>query len=279
MHLVDAHNVRRFAKRLFNVAILEDAAPNTVCSRIVMTKDGVFQGFVGVDHNVQGLVLDLHELRGIVADVRRRGDDSSYRSPLVAHFGNRQRIIFDLREGIGPDLDEGIRLLRDFRAGERTNYTWKGFRCGSIETGHFRMSIRGAHELQIQHVVQLDVVDELAAAAEEPVVLLPRQLLADPTSAIGSRAHVTSLLESSETLLNEVRPASHRSTSAHSFFRGARAIHRPRKSSVRKSVLRPATQLWYHRLPERDRSLPSETRFRQRHFPGPYIERGSGDRL
>src|SRR5260370_8465794 len=87
------------------------------------------------------------------------------------------------------------------------------------------MSIRGSHELQIQQVVQLDVVDELAAAAEEPVVLLPRQLLADPTSAIGSRAHVTSLLESSETLLNEGPPASRQSPSAHFFSRAARATH------------------------------------------------------
>src|SRR5260370_29487680 len=192
-------------------------------------EDGIRDSSVtGVQTCALPILLDLHELRGIVGDLRRRRDDSSYRFPLVAHFGNRQRIIFDLREGIGPDLDEGIRLLRDFRAGERTNYTWKGFRCGSIETGHFRMSIRGAHELQIQHVVQLDVVDELAAAAEEPVVLLPRQLLADPTSAIGSRAHVTSLLESSETLLNEGPPASRQSASAPFFSRAARAtrLHR-----------------------------------------------------
>src|SRR6202040_861458 len=52
-----------------------------------------------------------------------------------------------------------------------------------------------ADELQIQHVAQLDVVNELAAPAQETVIFLPRQCFADPAPAIRSRAQVASLFD------------------------------------------------------------------------------------
>src|SRR5260370_17997087 len=67
------------------------------------------------------------------------------------------------------------------------------------------MSIRRAHKLQVQHAKKLDVVDELAAAAKEAVVLLPRQPFANPSSTIVSRAHVASLLNRPKLFLPKCR--------------------------------------------------------------------------
>src|SRR5260370_1781673 len=67
------------------------------------------------------------------------------------------------------------------------------------------MSIRRAHKLQVQHAKKLDVVEDLAAAAKEAVVLLPRQLFANPSSTIVSRAHVASLLNRQKLFLPKCR--------------------------------------------------------------------------
>src|SRR5258707_4790133 len=67
------------------------------------------------------------------------------------------------------------------------------------------MSILRAHKLQVQHAKKLDVVDELAAAAKEAVVLLPRQPFANPSSTIVSRAHVASLLNRPKLFLPKCR--------------------------------------------------------------------------
>src|SRR5260370_13966244 len=67
------------------------------------------------------------------------------------------------------------------------------------------MNIRRAQKLQVQHCKKLDVVDELAAAAKEAVVLLPRQPFANPSSTIVSRAHVASLLNRPKLFLPKCR--------------------------------------------------------------------------
>src|SRR5260370_25845354 len=67
------------------------------------------------------------------------------------------------------------------------------------------MGIRRAHKIQVQHAKKLDVVDELAAAAKEAVVLLPRQPFANASSTIVSRAHVASLLNRPKLFLPNCR--------------------------------------------------------------------------
>src|SRR5258707_14486614 len=67
------------------------------------------------------------------------------------------------------------------------------------------MSILRAHKLQVQHAKKLDVVDELAAAAKEAVVLLPRHPFANPSSTLVSRAHVASLLNRPKLFLPKCR--------------------------------------------------------------------------
>src|SRR5713226_2601084 len=53
VHLVDPDDVRRFAKRLFDVAIFEDAAPDFVCSCILVKQNGILQGLFGVNHHIE----------------------------------------------------------------------------------------------------------------------------------------------------------------------------------------------------------------------------------
>ena len=53
MHLVDTHDVSRFAKRFLDVTVFEDASPNTICSGLLVKQDGVFQGFFAVNYYLQ----------------------------------------------------------------------------------------------------------------------------------------------------------------------------------------------------------------------------------
>src|SRR5258708_30877886 len=49
VQLVDAYDVSRITKGLFDVAVLEDAAPDAIRARLVMQKDFVAESFFGVD--------------------------------------------------------------------------------------------------------------------------------------------------------------------------------------------------------------------------------------
>ncbi len=114
----------------------------------------------------------------------RSGDDSCHRLTLITHLGDSQRIIFNSRKRIRTNFDERLGLLRDFRAGQSANHTGQRFRNRSVHAHDAGMPVRGTHKVQIEHVVKLEVVNELAASAHETIVFLARKLLADPAAAL-----------------------------------------------------------------------------------------------
>ncbi len=145
---------------------------------------------------IERLVLDLQEFRGVVGHCGRLGYHRSHRLTLVANFGHCQRVIFDFGEGIRADLDKRLGLLRDL--GTRQNADNAGKRLGGrgVNTDDLRVSIGRAHESQIEHLAQLDVVGKLAASAQQAILFLARKRFAYPAfiSVVLRRAHCLVLI-------------------------------------------------------------------------------------
>ena len=122
------------------------------------------RGF-GIDHWIERLVLDLHELRSVIGQAGRFGHNRHNRLALIAYFGDGQGIVFDATAGIRTDLNEWPGLRRDLSPGERAEDTGKGQRARDINADNLGVSIGRAYESQIKHLAQLDVVGKLAAPA------------------------------------------------------------------------------------------------------------------
>ena len=84
---------------------------------------------------------------------------------------------------VGTDLNEWLGLGGDFLAGDRTHHAGQGFGGGGVHADDAGMRIGRAHEAEIEHLVQLDVVGELAAAAQQAVFLLAGKRCAYPAIA------------------------------------------------------------------------------------------------
>src|SRR4029077_7044424 len=122
----------------------------------------------------------------------------------------------------------------------RADDAGQSFGRGGVHAKQFSVSVRGAHKLQVQHVAQLDVVDELAAPPQQAAVFLAWQAFADPVAVFASRAHRCFLLGA----ITPMPLANHRSISANSFCPAARANLRLPMRVFQISALHLATRLW-----------------------------------
>ncbi len=86
---------------------------------------------------------------------------------------------------VGADLNEWLGLRGDFLAGDRAHHARECCGGGGVHADDACVRIGRAHESQIKHLVQLDVVGELAAAAEQTVFLFARKRCAYPAIACG----------------------------------------------------------------------------------------------
>ena len=76
-------------------------------------------------------------------------------------------------------------------AGQSADDAWQRLGFGDIDAGDVGVRIRRAHEDQVQHAEQLDVVDKFAFAADQARVFLALDRLADPVGglAMSCRRH------------------------------------------------------------------------------------------
>ena len=134
----------------------------------------------GIDDRVQFGVLDLHSFGGIVGEARGFCHHGRYRLTLVADLGDGHGIIADFAARIGTDLDERLGLGGNLLAGNRADHAGNLFGGRGIDADDLRVRVRRTHKTQIQHFAQLDVVGELAAAAQQTVLFFARQRFAYP---------------------------------------------------------------------------------------------------
>ena len=155
-------------------------------------QDGLIGGGeLGIDDGGQRLVFHAHQFGGVFGDGSGFGDDGGNRLSLIAGAIDRHGIVEDAIAGSGTDLEERIDQLGDLRASQSADDAGKSFGLGDIDAGDGGVSVGRAHEDQVQHAQHLDVVNKLAAAADQARVFLALDRLADPVGglAMGCGCH------------------------------------------------------------------------------------------
>ncbi len=124
------------------------------------------EGLLGFDDRFERLVLDLNEFSGIIGEARRLRDYGSDRLALVKDFAHGHGEVANFLRMVGTDFDEGLGLRGNLLSGNRTHYPGKRFGSGGVDADDTRVRIRRTHKAEIEHFAQLDVVGELAPAAQ-----------------------------------------------------------------------------------------------------------------
>jgi hypothetical protein len=172
---IDVDDVRRFLEGAFNVAVFPNPIPNSVRPGFFVEDAVVGQGLLGFDNRFERLVLDLDEFSGIVGETRRLGDYSRDWLTLVKDLAHGHGEVANFLRMVGTDFDEGLGLRGNFLTGNRAHHAGQRFGSGGVDADNTRVGVRRAHKAEIEHFAQLDVVGELASAAQQAVFLFARE--------------------------------------------------------------------------------------------------------
>src|SRR5919204_144165 len=168
-------------KRPVDVAPFEDAFPRQVGSRLVV-KDRrvVVDRAPGVVDGRQRLVVDLDQLGSVPRALAGLGDDRRDRLADEAGLADREAVVLEGGPRRRGDLEERIGEGRDLVAGQRPVDPGVVECRRDVDRADLGVRVRRADEVDVAHVVPLDVVEENAFALNEPLVLLTRDVLAAP---------------------------------------------------------------------------------------------------
>ena len=97
----------------------------------------------------------------------------------MAHAADRERVVLDVRSRRGRKLEERVGENRDLVARERSVDTVELERLRDVDRLDPCMGVRRPHEVDVAHLVALDVVEEHPLALDEALVLLARDVLPD----------------------------------------------------------------------------------------------------
>ncbi len=135
------------------------------------------QGVLDVEHRRQRLVVDphfRHRLIGLARTVRDDGDD---RLALVAHLVDRERRLVVLAEI--DQAEQGVEVARHIGAADDPAHAGERSASAGVDAAQARMGMRAADHLQMQHALQLVVVEIGRGARDMPEHVLPLRCLAD----------------------------------------------------------------------------------------------------
>ena len=141
--------------------------------------DLVLERLLAVEDVRQWFVVDFDQLRSVTREISCSRDDGSHRVANVAHPPDCERVVLDVRAGWRRELEERVGQDRDLVAGQRPVDAVELERFRDVDGLDARMRVRRADEVDVTHLVPLDVVEEDALALDEPLVLLARDVLAD----------------------------------------------------------------------------------------------------
>src|SRR5581483_1279337 len=123
------------------------------------------------------------------------GNNGGHRLTLITRFATSHGVVGNFLAVIGPDLDEWLGQRLDVTSGQDGNYAGHGFGSCGIYAHDAGVGIRRADKSQPAHLPQLDIVDELAFAAQQPAFLLAGERLTYPfflVSVFAVATHVQS---------------------------------------------------------------------------------------
>ena len=131
---------------------------------------------LGSCHNGQRVVVDRDQLERVVRDVRVLGDHARDLLALHAHLVGREHGLRVAGERRHPREV----VLRQDLAGHHDDDAGKLGGTRRVDRVDLGVRERAAQDRHVQHVGQDDVVDVVALAADEPLVLLALDAAAEP---------------------------------------------------------------------------------------------------
>ena len=140
------------------------------------------------DDGRQRVVVHVDQLERVDRRVGVLGDDRRDLLSLEPHLvGGQDRLCV-----AGERRHPGQVVLGHQLAGDHRDDAGCGRRAGGVDRVDLRMGVRAAEDRHVQHPRQDDVVDVVALAADEPVVLLAADAVADPADLLWLGRHRSS---------------------------------------------------------------------------------------
>ena len=134
------------------------------------------QRFLRVDDDGQRIVVNLHCIDSIGRHVARGSEHGRYFLSLIHDFLDRQ---YHLR--IGHQRRHPVKVvLGEILAGDDRGHAGNGQRFGRIDIRDLRVSVRAAHDVEVEHIRQHDVIDVVPLASQEARVLFALDGMAHP---------------------------------------------------------------------------------------------------
>ena len=107
-----------------------------------MEHDVVLERLLTVEHDRQGLVVDLDQVRRIACELARSRDDGGDGITHVAHLPDSERVVLDVRARRGGELEEGIGEDRHFVTCQRPVDTVQLERLRDVDRSDARVGVR-----------------------------------------------------------------------------------------------------------------------------------------
>ncbi len=182
VQMIDVDDVRGVGEGLVDIAVFEDTVPDDIRTHRRVKDCLVGGGHLAIDDRLQWLVIHLHKFGAVFGDGSCFGNHCGDGLSLIACAIDGHRVVENLIAGRRTDFEEGIDELGDFRTGQSADDAWQRLSLGDVNAGDLGVREGRAHERQVQHAEQLDVVDKLAFAANQARVFFALDRLAHPVS-------------------------------------------------------------------------------------------------
>ncbi len=165
------------------VGVTDCPGEGHVVRRVLVELRGAVGGrALGVNHHGQRLPRDVDHVARVDRLLRRLGDDDrdALAGPLHVVDGQDAGRIEVVRDAThlasagasgGPGAGERIELALGVLAGEHRHDAGHGRGAGRVDGHDFRVRIRRAQDRGVGHAWELDVVEVVAGAGDEPGIL------------------------------------------------------------------------------------------------------------
>ncbi len=138
------------------------------------------EGALEVDHRAAGRDVDLHVQRRVARDVAVLGDDHRHRLADVADETVGEQRVLGVAPGLGPgDVRRAPDLAAQVVEGVRGDDALPRERLGQVDLLDLPRGVVAAHEGDVQHPVELQIVGVGRQAADQARILAPLDPLAD----------------------------------------------------------------------------------------------------
>ena len=136
-----------------------------------------FQRLLDVEHRGQRLVIDPHFRERLIGFPRAVGDDGDDRLALVAHLVDRERRLVVLAEV--DEAEQRVEIDRHVGAANDAPHAGRAFRFRRVDAAQAGVGVRAAQYLEMQHALQLVVVEIGRGARDMAEHVLALRALSD----------------------------------------------------------------------------------------------------